>query len=63
MITVVGGSVVLAKVSDGFRRIAENSVPGAADLFKVLIGPNIPQITKVDNKPRYYRIAFYSLVY
>lgn len=61
MITVVGGSVVLAKVSDRFRKVAENYIPGSTELFKLLIGSSVPQITYTE-KPRYTILAICFII-
>lgn len=63
VITVVGGSVALAKVNDGFRKVAESYVPGSTELFKAVLGPSVPHIPVVENKHRYnksYLLCIFS---
>lgn len=46
---VVGGSVVLAKVSDGYRKMSESYIPGSAFLYNLILGPQ-QQPIKIENK-------------
>jgi len=46
---VVGGSVVLAKVSDGYRKMSESYIPGSAFLYNLILGPQ-QQPMKIENK-------------
>ena len=46
---VIGGSIGLAKASDGFRKASENYIPGSAFLYNLVLGPQ-QQPIKVENK-------------
>ena len=53
ILATVGGSVVLAKTSDGFRKFAENNIPGSSFLFNLLLGPSLPQLPKFEPPSKY----------
>lgn len=40
----VGGSVILAKTSDGFRKFSENNIPGSSFLYSLLLGPSVSHL-------------------
>jgi hypothetical protein len=46
---VIGGSVVLAKVSDGYRKMSESYIPGSAFLYNLILGPQ-QQPSKIEAK-------------
>lgn len=58
VLATVGGSVVLAKTSDGFRKFAEQNIPGTSFLFSLLLGPPLPQLPKLE-PPSKYNALFY----
>lgn len=52
LLATVGGSVVLAKTSDGFRKFAEKNIPGTSFLFNLLLGPQPSQLPKLEPPSR-----------
>lgn len=61
LVAAVGGSVVLAKTNDGFRKFAENNVPGTPFLFNLLLGPPASQQPKFEAPPRYGSLYMITL--
>jgi len=48
-LALVGGSVLLAKTSDGFRKFSESNIPGSSFLYNMVLGP-VP--AKIEVKPK-----------
>lgn len=48
VIAAVGGSLVLAKTSEGFRKFAENNVPGSSFLFNLILGSPVSTLPKFE---------------
>uniref|UniRef100_A0A0P5AVY5 MICOS complex subunit MIC60 n=1 Tax=Daphnia magna TaxID=35525 RepID=A0A0P5AVY5_9CRUS len=44
VLATVGGSVALAKTSDGFRKFSEKNIPGSSFLYNLLLGPPVSHI-------------------
>ncbi|XP_046460534.1 MICOS complex subunit MIC60-like [Daphnia pulex] len=49
ILATVGGSVVLAKTSDGFRKFSEKNIPGTSFLFNLLLGPSVSHLPKLEH--------------
>ena len=47
-LSLVGGSIVLAKSSDGYRNFSEKYIPGSSWVYKVVLGPQAEKFNLPD---------------
>jgi hypothetical protein len=46
--SLVGGSIALAKSSEGYRNFSEKYIPGSSWVYKVVLGPQAEKISLPD---------------
>lgn len=61
VLATVGGSVALAKTSDGFRKFSEKNIPGSSFLYNLLLGPPVSHIPVFTPPVRYVFFPLYYL--